>query len=107
MSQQILNPESFVFLFIFWTKCLPETWTNGAGFTRVATALSESSSIHSEALYNLAKDMSAIGLEPMPYGILEPEPYKDEPLAEESQSLLQAVGDLFTFNSGSGPKPKP
>lgn len=81
----------------FQTKCLPDTWTNGTGFFRVATALSESSSIHSEALYNLTKDVSGIGLEPMPYSILEPEPCKDRPWAEESQSLLQPVGDWFNF----------
>lgn len=61
----------------------------------MATALSESSSIHSEALYNLTKDVSGIRLELMPYSILEAEPYRDEPCAEESQSLLQAVGAHF------------
>lgn len=64
----------------------------------MATALSESSSIHSEALYHLTKDMSGIGLEPMPYSILETQPYKEELWAEESQSLLQAVGNLFILN---------
>lgn len=61
----------------------------------MATALSESSSIHSEALYNLTKDVSGIGLELMPYSILEAESCRDEPWAEESQSLLQAVGAHF------------
>ncbi|XP_026218905.1 anoctamin-2b [Anabas testudineus] len=65
-----------------------ESW-NGAGFMRVATALSESSSIHSDALYHLTRDMSGMGLDPMSYSILEPEPYKFEPWPEESQSLLQ------------------
>lgn len=78
-------------------KCLPETWTNGSGFFRVATALSESSSIHSEALYNLPKELSGIGQEPMPYSRLEREAYKHEALVEELQSLLQPVGDLFFF----------
>lgn len=75
----------------FQNKCPPDTWTNGAGFIRVATALSESSSIHSDALYHLTKDMSGMGLEPMSYSILEAEPYKEEPWAEESQSLLQVI----------------
>uniref|UniRef100_A0AAQ5XUQ0 Anoctamin n=1 Tax=Amphiprion ocellaris TaxID=80972 RepID=A0AAQ5XUQ0_AMPOC len=66
-----------------------ESWPNGAGFMRVATALSESSSIHSDALFHLTRDMSGIGLDPMYYSILEPEPVKEEPWAEESQSLLQ------------------
>uniref|UniRef100_A0AAQ5YQZ8 Anoctamin n=1 Tax=Amphiprion ocellaris TaxID=80972 RepID=A0AAQ5YQZ8_AMPOC len=69
-----------------------ESWPNGAGFMRVATALSESSSIHSDALFHLTRDMSGIGLDPMYYSILEPEPVKEEPWAEESQSLLQVVG---------------
>ncbi|XP_008295893.1 anoctamin-1-like, partial [Stegastes partitus] len=56
---------------------------------RVATALSESSSIHSDALFHLTRDVSGIGLDPMYYSILEPEPCKDEPWAEESQKLLQ------------------
>lgn len=58
---------------------------------RVATALSESSSIHSDALYHLTRDMSGIGLDPMSYSILEPEPHKFEPWPEESQSLLQVT----------------
>ncbi|XP_036978025.1 anoctamin-2b isoform X2 [Acanthopagrus latus] len=66
-----------------------ETWTNGAGFIRVSTALSESSSIHSDALFHLNKDVSGVALEPMPYTIMEAERYKEEPWAEESQSLLQ------------------
>ncbi|XP_042367380.1 anoctamin-2b [Plectropomus leopardus] len=65
-----------------------ESWTNGATLMRVATALSESSSIHSDALYHLTKDMSGMGLDPMSYSILEPEP-TEETWVEESQSLLQ------------------
>lgn len=61
----------------------------------MATALSESSSIHSEALYNLTKDMPTIGLEPMTYSILEAKPCIEELWAEEMQSLLQPVGFLF------------
>ncbi|XP_055367342.1 anoctamin-2b isoform X2 [Betta splendens] len=68
-----------------------ESWINGAGFMRVATALSESSSIHSDALYHLTRDVSGIGLDPMSYSVLEPEPYKDDRWAEEMQSLLQVV----------------
>lgn len=60
----------------------------------MTTALSESSSIHSEALYNVTKDMSEVGLEPMPYSILQSELIKDEPQTEESQCLLQPVGDF-------------
>lgn len=71
----------------------------------MATALSESSSIHSEALYHLSKDMSGIGLEPMPYSILETQPYKEELWAEELQSLLQAVGSLFILNQNPSVKP--
>ncbi|KAM3587568.1 uncharacterized protein V6R79_009077 [Siganus canaliculatus] len=66
-----------------------ETWANGAGFIRVATALSESSSIHSDALYHLTKDVPGRGLDPMSYGLLETEPVKDELWPEESQRLLQ------------------
>ncbi|XP_030006343.1 anoctamin-2b isoform X2 [Sphaeramia orbicularis] len=66
-----------------------ESWANGGSFIRVATALSESSSIHSEALYHLARDVSGMGLDPMSYNILEPEPYRQEPWGEESKSLLQ------------------
>uniref|UniRef100_UPI0037E938E9 anoctamin-2b n=1 Tax=Semicossyphus pulcher TaxID=241346 RepID=UPI0037E938E9 len=66
-----------------------ESWTNGAGFFRVATALSESSSIHSDALYHLTRDMSGMGLDPMSYSILEPVPFKEEPCTEESQHLLK------------------
>ncbi|XP_074481457.1 anoctamin-2b isoform X1 [Sebastes fasciatus] len=63
-----------------------ETWTNGARYMR---ALSESSSIHSDALYHLTKDMSGRGLDPMSYSFLEPASCKEEPLAEESESLLK------------------
>lgn len=73
---------------------LPDAWTSGGGFTRVATALSESSSIHSEALFNLTKDLPTIGLEPMTYSILEAKPYIEELWAEEMQSLLQPVSWL-------------
>ncbi|XP_069376213.1 anoctamin-2b isoform X2 [Paralichthys olivaceus] len=55
-----------------------ESWTNGAA--RVSTVLSESSSIHSDALYHVTRDMS--------YSILGPQPEKEEVWAEESQSLL-------------------
>lgn len=78
-------------MFNFQNKCLAESWPNGAGFKRVATVLSESSSIHSDALCYLNKDMSGIGLEPMSYSTLEPGPYGEEPWAEESQSLLQVT----------------
>eukprot|EP00066_Takifugu_rubripes_P022578 XP_011611844.1 PREDICTED: anoctamin-2 [Takifugu rubripes] len=67
-----------------------DTWTGG-GFREVATALSESSSIHSEALYHLTKDMSGLGLEPMSYTLLEPRTYREPPWREESRSLFQPV----------------
>ncbi|XP_036978026.1 anoctamin-2b isoform X3 [Acanthopagrus latus] len=82
-------------------KCLVETWTNGAGFIRVSTALSESSSIHSDALFHLNKDVSGVALEPMPYTIMEAERYKEEPWAEESQSLLQVVGPTVSPQSSA------
>ncbi|XP_065807496.1 anoctamin-2b isoform X2 [Labrus bergylta] len=66
-----------------------ESWTNGASFMRVATALSESSSIHSDALFHLTRDVSGMGLDPMSYSLLEPTPFKEEPSAEECESLLQ------------------
>ncbi|KAM4712222.1 anoctamin-2b isoform 3-T4 [Anableps anableps] len=66
-----------------------EPCPNGAGLSRVSTALSESSSIHSDALCHLNRELSGIGLKPMPYNVLEPEGCKEEPGAEESQSLLQ------------------
>lgn len=80
----------------FQNKCLPETRNNGPGFIRVATALSESSSIHSDVLYHLTSDTSRMGLEPVSCSIQEPEPYedepcKDEPCAEELQSLLKVT----------------
>ncbi|KAM4712221.1 anoctamin-2b isoform 2-T3 [Anableps anableps] len=68
-----------------------EPCPNGAGLSRVSTALSESSSIHSDALCHLNRELSGIGLKPMPYNVLEPEGCKEEPGAEESQSLLQVV----------------
>ncbi|XP_028276276.1 anoctamin-2b [Parambassis ranga] len=66
-----------------------ESWSNGAGFIRVTTALSESSSIHSDALHHPTQDMSGNRLDPMSYSVLEQEPDKEEPWAEECQSLLQ------------------
>ena len=64
----------------------------------MATALSESSSIHSDALFHLTKDMSGMGLDPMSYSILEPAPQKEEPWTEESQTLLQVIkGALCHF----------
>ncbi|KAF1372550.1 hypothetical protein PFLUV_G00266660 [Perca fluviatilis] len=65
------------------------SWTNGVSFRRVATAISESSSIHSDGLYHLTKDMSGMGLDPMSHSILEPAPYKQQPWAEELETLLQ------------------
>lgn len=89
----MLNPElqSFGFHLISKINCFPESRTNGAGVIRVATALSESSSIHSDALYHLTREMSGMGLEPMSFSIPETEPHKDEPWAEESQRLLQVI----------------
>ncbi|XP_062299510.1 anoctamin-2b [Scomber scombrus] len=86
-----------------------ESRNNGSGFIRVATALSESSSIHSDALYHLTRDRSGVGLDPMAYSILEPDSYnkyercKDEPLAEEMQSLLKVVSSTSTpHGNGEG-----
>ncbi|XP_077355826.1 anoctamin-2b isoform X2 [Festucalex cinctus] len=73
----------------------PSTWTesrgNGRGFIPVATALSESSSINSDALYHLTRDVSRAGLEPLTYSILEAEPDKEDTWNEEAQSLLKVV----------------
>uniref|UniRef100_A0AAQ4QX53 Anoctamin n=1 Tax=Gasterosteus aculeatus aculeatus TaxID=481459 RepID=A0AAQ4QX53_GASAC len=66
-----------------------ESWTNGASYMRVATALSESSSIHSDGLYHLTKDVSRMELEPISYSILEPVPYNEEPSTVEQQRLLK------------------
>ncbi|KAJ4924843.1 hypothetical protein JOQ06_003793 [Pogonophryne albipinna] len=60
----------------------PESWINGASCIRGSTALSESSSIHSDALYQLTKDVSSVGLEPM-------SSCKEEICAEESETLLK------------------
>ncbi|KAK5895910.1 hypothetical protein CgunFtcFv8_009564 [Champsocephalus gunnari] len=59
-----------------------ESWINGASCIRGSTALSESSSIHSEALSQLTKDVSSVGLEPM-------SSCKEEVYAEESETLLK------------------
>lgn len=68
----------------------------------MATALSESSSIHSDALFHLARDKSGVGMDPMAYSILEPEPYKyerckEEPWAEEMQSLLKVTKPIYSI----------
>ncbi|XP_027899856.1 anoctamin-2b isoform X3 [Xiphophorus couchianus] len=68
-----------------------EPWPNGAGFSRVSTALSESSSIHSDAPCLLTRDFPGAGLRPMPCSVLEPQGHREEATAEESQSLLQVV----------------
>ncbi|XP_057710389.1 anoctamin-2b isoform X2 [Corythoichthys intestinalis] len=71
------------------------TWTesrgNGRGYVPVATALSESSSIHSDALYQLTRDVSRVGLEPFTESILEVDAEKEEAWNEEAQSLLKVV----------------
>ncbi|XP_008399652.2 anoctamin-2b isoform X3 [Poecilia reticulata] len=66
-----------------------EPWSNSAGFSRVSTALSESSSIHSDAQGLLTRDFPVAGLRPMPCSVLEPQSHQEEAEAEESQSLLQ------------------
>ncbi|XP_038137885.1 anoctamin-2b isoform X3 [Cyprinodon tularosa] len=66
-----------------------DPWPNGAWFNQVSTVLSESSSIHSDVLYQLSRDLSGSGLKPMPYAVLEPSGLKEEPWEEEFQSLLQ------------------
>ncbi|XP_061524258.1 anoctamin-2b isoform X5 [Phycodurus eques] len=67
------------------------TWTEsrGKGFNPAATALSESSSIHSDVLYHLTGDVSRVGLEPLSYSIPEAEPDKEDDWNEEAQSLLK------------------
>ncbi|XP_068163470.1 anoctamin-1-like isoform X2 [Antennarius striatus] len=80
-----------------------DTWTNRGGFSQVATALSESSSIHSDAVHPLTREASHMGLEPMSYSIMELEPFKDQPWAEESQTLFQVVGSPSNpHSSGEG-----
>ncbi|XP_077400619.1 anoctamin-2b isoform X4 [Vanacampus margaritifer] len=73
----------------------PFTWTesrgNGRGFIPVATAISESSSIHSDTLYHLTRDVSRVGLELLSYSIPEAEPDKEDTWNEEAQSLLKVV----------------
>ncbi|XP_043963843.1 anoctamin-2b isoform X3 [Gambusia affinis] len=64
-----------------------EPWSSGAGFSRVSTVLSESSSIHSDAPCLLTQDFPAAGLRPC--SVLEPQSDREEAAAEESQSLLQ------------------
>ncbi|XP_053718170.1 anoctamin-2b isoform X1 [Synchiropus splendidus] len=66
-----------------------ESWVNGAKLFRVSTALSESSSIHSETLFQLSRDVSWMGLDPLSYSTLEPQLHRDETGAEERQSLLK------------------
>lgn len=66
-----------------------ESRTNGSSFVRAATALSESSSIHSDGLFHLARDLSGLGLEPMPYSLLHPVPHEEQLYTEEAQSLLE------------------
>lgn len=85
------EPYSFVRRLTFWIKCLPEPWPNGAGFSRVSTALSESSSIHSDAPCLLTRDFPGAGLRPMPCSVLEPQGHREKATAEESQSLLQVT----------------
>ncbi|XP_054911527.1 anoctamin-2b isoform X2 [Poeciliopsis prolifica] len=66
-----------------------ELGSNGAGFSRVSTALSESSSIYSDPPCTLTRDASGTGLRPR--SVLEPKGHQEEATAEESQSLLQVV----------------
>ncbi|XP_077565528.1 anoctamin-2b [Stigmatopora nigra] len=70
-----------------WT----ESRGNGRGYVSVATALSESSSIHSDALYQLTRDVSRGGPDPLFKSLLEVE--ADQPLTwdEEAQNLLKVV----------------
>ncbi|KAM3850562.1 anoctamin-1-like [Diretmus argenteus] len=66
-----------------------ESWANGASFVRVA--LSESSSINSDALYHLTRPVSGgLGPDLVGYSILEPETFQDEePRAAEPRRLLR------------------
>ncbi|XP_061663377.1 anoctamin-2b isoform X2 [Syngnathoides biaculeatus] len=63
-----------------------ESRGNGRGFNPVATALSESSSIHSDALYHLTRDA-----EPPSYSIPEAESDRGDDWNQEAQSLLKVV----------------
>ncbi|XP_072309610.1 anoctamin-2b [Eucyclogobius newberryi] len=65
-----------------------ESRTKGSSFIRAATALSESSSIHSDGLRHFARELSGLGLEPMPFSTLEPILLKEEPWGEEALTLL-------------------
>ncbi|XP_061817320.1 anoctamin-2b isoform X1 [Nerophis lumbriciformis] len=71
------------------------TWTEsrgtGRGLIRVATALSESSSIHSDALYHLTRDVSVMGLDPLTSSI-----HKEQVWNEEAQSLLKVVSPAWS-----------
>nr|XP_043878705.1 anoctamin-2b isoform X2 [Solea senegalensis] len=69
------------------STCATDSWSNSA--LQVTRALSESSSIQSDVLYHLARDVSATGMDLMSYSILENEAWKEESWAPESQILLQ------------------
>lgn len=86
-SLHFFSACSHILTWIF--LCVPEPWPSGAGFSQVARVLSESSSIHSDVLSHLSRDMSGNRLNPMPHWILEPEVFREGPGAEESQSLVQ------------------
>ncbi|XP_058480027.1 anoctamin-2b [Solea solea] len=69
------------------STCATDSWSNSA--LQVTRALSESSSIQSDVLYHLARDVSATGMDLMSYSTLENEAWKEESWAPESQILLQ------------------
>ncbi|XP_029901756.1 anoctamin-2b [Myripristis murdjan] len=78
------------------------SWSHGVSFVRVATALSESSSIHSDALYHLTRDVSGLGLDPMSYSVLQPEAFRDErrrSVVGSTPSPEGAAGGLY-FSDG-------
>ncbi|XP_049616961.1 anoctamin-2b isoform X1 [Syngnathus scovelli] len=79
------------------------TWTesrgNGRGFTSVATALSESSSIHSDTLYHLTRDA---GQEP--YSILEAEPENEEAQSLLKRHSMQTDDKIPVVSSSSSPQ---
>ncbi|XP_077449412.1 anoctamin-2b isoform X2 [Stigmatopora argus] len=68
-----------------WT----ESRGNGRGYVPVATALSESSSIHSDALYQLTRDVSRGDPDPLFKSLLEVEADKHLAWDEEAQNLLK------------------
>ncbi|KAM9704791.1 anoctamin-2b isoform 1-T1 [Menidia menidia] len=77
-----------------------DPWPSGAGVRRVATAQSESSSIHSDALY-LSRDLSGVGTHPVPHGALQPDTIRAQPWIDEGQNVAQVVGSSSSPQASS------